>query len=568
MDKNWNFLCDKLLKKDIAETSARLGVSQVFSVILLNREVKLSDISELVYCDFSKLYDPFLLKDMEIAVSEINKSISEGDKITVYGDYDVDGIASVVMLVRYLRSRGAQCDAYIPDRESEGYGLNCEAIKKISENGTNLIITVDNGITATAEAEYVKTLGLKMIITDHHACGENLPDAIAVVNPKRNECQYPFRELSGAGVCFKLLCALDGNTEKIASLYSEYVSIATIADVVSLKDENRILAKIGIKKIRNEKIPWVDALLDTSSIEKEKTCSYHIGFMIAPRINAAGRIGTADIALKLMFSDDFDTAYEYAEFLNSENCRRKEIGDKIFKEAIEIIENGDYKDKKVIVLAKEHWHQGVIGITASRIADIYHKNVFLLSVCGDIAKGSARSVPGFNLYDALTECSCCLSKFGGHDMAAGLTIFTDKIEEFEEKVNLYADNVLNDENMVPSINIDCRLSCEGSLVKLCHEINKLEPFGTGNTKPVFAIMNAKIRAIRLTRDGKHLLVKFVKNNVELSAIGFGMAEEAKKISVSDVVNIAGKLELNEYLGNITPQVHIVDIKAVENVQQH
>lgn len=560
MEKNWNFLCDSLKKEDMQSLSKRLGVSQVFSVILLNRNIDLRSLQGLDSNDLSKLYNPFLLKDMEIAVREIKESVSKGEKITVYGDYDVDGIASVAMLVRYLKGLGANCDSYIPDRENEGYGLNCDAIKKIAESGTGLIITVDNGITAINEAAYAKSLGLKMIITDHHACGENLPDALAVVNPKRQGCEYPFRELSGAGVCFKLICALENDVNKIASLYAEYVSIATIADVVPLRDENRILARIGIEKIQKERIPWIDALLDTSCIKKEKLNSYHIGFMVAPRINAAGRIATADVAQNLMFSDDYDTALKYAKILNEENIKRKEIGDRIFKEAVEIIEKGNYKNKKVLVLAKENWHQGVIGITASRIADIYHKNVFLLSVCGDMAKGSARSISGFNLYDALTHCSCCLTKFGGHDMAAGLTIEAGKICEFDEKINMYADSVLNDSDMVPSLDIDCRLSCEGSLVRLCREINKLEPFGTGNSKPVFAVMNAKIKAMRLTSDSRHLIIKFEKNNVELSAIGFGMADKADLISVGDTVCLAGRLELNEHLGTISPQLHIIDIK--------
>ena len=377
--KKWNFLCDNLKSEDIAALTKAADVSQIAAVVMLNRGITEKNGVSYLKPDKETLFDPYLMIDMQKAVDTINGVLECGGKITVYGDYDIDGVSSVSMLVRFLKSRGGKAEAYIPDREAEGYGLNRDAIKKIKENGTSLIITVDNGISAVDEAEYAASLGLQMVITDHHTCGDRLPLAAAVVNPKRHDCPYPYKELAGAGVCFKLISALSGDQRAELQEFGEYAALATIADVVPLTGENRVLAKLGIEKMRTAEIGWLSALCDVSQMEKEKLDSYNIGFMLAPRINAAGRIGSAYDALSLFMSDTYEEAMPFAEKLNSENIRRKDIGNNIYEEALSIARSPEYENKKVWVLAKENWHPGIIGISASRLSDTYNKNVFLLS---------------------------------------------------------------------------------------------------------------------------------------------------------------------------------------------
>ena len=561
MIKKWNFLCDNLKSDDIASLAKNAGVSQIAAVVLLNRGVTADSGKSYLSADKDSLFSPFLMKDMQKAVDKIEEVLKNGGKITVYGDYDIDGISSVTMLLRYLKSRGGNAEAYIPDRETEGYGLNFGAIKKIKEGGTSLIITVDNGISALAEAEYAAEIGLQMVITDHHNCGDKLPVAAAVVNPKRRDCKYPFKELAGAGVCFKLICALAGGQSAVSEKFAEYTALATVADVVPLTGENRTLAKIGIEKMRTSETAWLRALCSVSQTEREKLDSYSIGFMLAPRINAAGRIGSAYDALSLFMCDTYDEALPYAEKLNSENIRRKDMGNNIYEEALSIIKNPGYENKKVWVLAKENWHPGIIGISASRLADTYNKNVFLLSLEGVEAKGSGRGIRGFNLFKALQNCADLLSKFGGHELAAGVSIPAQNIEEFDKRINEYADKVMSDEDMVSYIDIDCRLSCRGDLLKLFDELLKLEPFGTGNPKPVFAVVDANVINCRASRDGKHLLLTIEKNGNRLSCIGFSMGDMAEAVSEAKRISIAAFLDKNEYMGRTSPQFKLLDIKT-------
>ncbi len=555
--KKWNILSDSLSVSDVNKLAKEQKISPVVAALLLNRGINSENFSSFFSNSINNLYNPNLLKDMDKAVLRINKAISEKEKITIYGDYDVDGITSVAMLFKYLKSRGAVCNYYIPEREGEGYGLNCDAIKKIKNGGTKLIITVDNGIAAIKEAEYASEIGIDMVICDHHACGEEIPGACAVVNPKRGDCPYPFKELAGAGVCFKMVCALEGNSEKILNEYGEYVALATVADVVSLSDENRTLVRFGMEKMKNSFIPWFDALCAVSGIEKQNITSYHIGFMLSPRLNAAGRLGSAYTALKLLLCDDFEKAYEIAETLDNDNNKRKTLGNDIYDEAARMIENGDYKNKKVIVLAKEGWHGGIIGIIASRIADTYGKNVFLLTIDGSEAKGSGRGAPGLSLYEALKNCEEVLTKFGGHAMAAGLSLPVENIEKFEKMVNDYADSQIEGE-ITLNLDIDCRLSCEGSLLKLIDDISRLEPFGPDNERPTFAVSGARVRQVKKTRDERHLMLKFEKGKKEFSAIGFGFGDMADKLKIGDMITIATRLEKNEYLGEVSPQFHIID----------
>ena len=560
MLKKWNFLCDNLKSEDIASLANAEGISQIASVVMLNRGIIGAAGHDYLKVNTDMLHDPFLMRDMQKAVDTVNGALERGEKITVYGDYDIDGVSSVTMLVRYLKSRGGKAAGYIPDREAEGYGLNREALRQLKAEGTGLIITVDNGISAIEEAEYAASIGLCMVITDHHTCGEELPVAAAVVNPKRHDCEYPFKDLAGAGVCFKLLCALSGDSDAMLKAYGEYAALATIADVVPLTGENRLLAKIGIEKMRTSEIGWLDVLCDVSKIEKAKLDSYSVGFMLAPRINAAGRIGSAYDALSLFMCDTYDDALPFAEKLNNENTRRKEIGNNIYDEALEMTQKPGYENKKVWVLAKENWHPGIIGISASRLADTYNKNVFLLSLSEGEAKGSGRGVRGFNLFAALQSCSDLLLKFGGHELAAGVSLSAGNIEEFDKRINEYADGVMSDEDMVSYIDIDCRLSCRGSLLKLFDELQTFEPFGTGNPKPVFAVIDAKVINVKTSRDNKHLFLTIEKNGSRFSAVGFSMGDMSESVSRAGKISIAAHLDKNEYLGKTSPQFKILDIK--------
>lgn len=557
--KNWNILSDNLSVESVNLLAKEQKISPVVAVLLLNRGITSEKINTFFGSDITDLHSPYILKDVNKAVDRINNAIENKEKITIYGDYDVDGITSVAMLYKYLKSRDAVCTYYIPHRESEGYGLNKDSIRKIKDAGTSLIVTVDNGISALDEVLYAKEIGVDVVICDHHTCGESIPMAEAIVNPKRSDCEYPFKELAGAGVCFKMICALDGDSEKIMHEYGEYVALATVADVVSISGENRTLVKIGMEKIKNTEIPWLSALCEVSGIDKQNLTSYHIGFVLSPRLNAAGRMGSAYSALKLLLCDDYNRAYEIAEELNTNNNLRKDIGNEIFEQAAHMIEKGNYDDKKVIVLANEGWHSGIIGIIASKIADTYGKNVFLLSIEGDEAKGSGRGVPGLSLYEALKNCEDILTKFGGHDLAAGVSLKACDIDEFDRRINEYANCKIKGE-ITLSLDIDCRLSCEGSLLKLIDDISKLEPFGPDNDRPTFAVYGAKVRQVRKTRDGKHLMLKFEKCRKEFSSIGFGFGNLADKIKVGSIVNIATRLEKNEYLGEISPQFHIMDLE--------
>lgn len=562
LEKRWNFLCDRLDRNQIAKMIKQYRISPVAAVLLLNRGITEDSALKFLKVSEDDFYDPFLMRDMDRAVARIQDAVKNREKITVYGDYDVDGVTSVAMLVRYFSSIGAECDYYIPSRDEEGYGLNKNALEKIAASGTKLIVTVDTGISAIEEVDAANSLGMDVVITDHHTVGEKLPDAVAVVNPKHPDCNYPFSELCGAGVAFKLLCALDGSHSRMLDEYADLAAVAAIADIVPLKNENRLLAVMGIKKIKTRPSTGLAALMSVAGIQGEDITSYQIGFGIAPRINAAGRMSTANIATRLFLEDDPKKAAELAALLNQTNEERRQASEQILKEAIEQIETRRLFDKKVLVLYSGDWHPGIIGITASKIVDLYHKTAILISVENGVGHGSGRSIRGLNLYNAISACSQYMIKFGGHDMAAGFTIDEDRILEFDEAINKYADGVLSPEDMTPKLDIECRLACDGSLLKLADEIHMMEPFGHENPRPLFAIMGCTIKSIRTSRDKKHLFLSVEKNNTEISAVGFGMGDRKEEFSEGGRVNLAATLTRNIYGDKIMPQLRISDIKAV------
>lgn len=509
--------------------------------------------------DTSCFHEPFLMKDMEKAAEVIKKAVASGEKITVYGDYDVDGITSTALMVRALREMGADIDAYIPDRQSEGYGVNEGALKKIAENGTKLVITVDTGITAVAETEYAKKIGLRIIITDHHECKEVLPAAAAVVNPKRPDCPYPFKELAGVGVAFKVICAIVGEYASVLEKYGDIVALGTIADVVSLTDENRVIADYGIKKMQSKPNPGLGAVMQSlGESAKWNSCSA-VSYCVAPRLNAAGRMSSAMTAVKLLLTENVSEAQKIAAELDEENRRRQHRESIIFREADEMIQNGSYFGKKILVLAKEGWHHGIIGVVASRICDKYNKSCTLISVDEGMCKSSGRSVQGLNLFEALSDSKDLLEKFGGHAYAAGFSLKKENIAELDKRLNLYADTVFRREPAA-KVYIDAQAEPDELTLENVEGTQVLCPYGAGNKTPVFALRELRITEIRVFSAGKHCRISVEKNGSRLEIIAFGKGSLAEEFSVGDVVDVAGELNINTYNGVRRVQLVLSDIR--------
>lgn len=563
MEKTWRLKYKDIDKEQLEKLRAAANLSKEIASILIGRGITADNFLQFAFENTNNLHDPFLMKDMDKAVSRIKKAMEEGEHITVYGDYDVDGISATVLLLKYFKSKGVCCDYYIPDRESEGYGVNREALKKIKERGTSLVITVDTGITACDEVLFASDIGLDVIVTDHHMPKEELPMAKAVVNPKRNDCGYPFKELSGTGVAFKLMCALEGDIKKIVIEYCDIVALATVADVVSLLDENRIITALGLRKIKKMPNNAIRAVMKTACVEKEDIEAYHFGFYIAPRINAAGRMGEIDKAIKLFMAESEEEADEVAAQLNEINNRRKDEGNHILEEAVYEIEKNNLCNNKVIVLAHENWHHGIIGITASRLAEMYDRSVILISLDAPHGKGSGRAALGLNLFEALSSVSHLLIKFGGHAAAAGLTIEKENIDKFRIEINRFAQNRLTEEDMIPVIDIDMEIDCKKPLLKLADELQIMEPFGVDNEKPVFSVMDAEVTNIRTDKSERHLLLKVKKENTCIDCIGFGCGELKDKIKIGEHIDIAARLNKNTYANQTTAQLHIADIKEAK-----
>lgn len=561
MNKRWNLLYKDIDPKTVAAIQGEAAVSPLLALLLAVRGISAGEAADYMCGGMRCLHDPFLLRDMQKAVDRIRAAIDGKEKITVYGDYDVDGISSVAMLLSYFRSRGAACGFYIPDRETEGYGLNAAAVEKIAADGTTLLITVDTGITAIAEADVAAKCGMDVIITDHHSVGEVLPRAFAVVNPRRPDCGYPFKALAGAGVAFKLLCALLGDTKKAVTDYCDIAALATIADVVPLCGENRVITALGLRKMRKMPSVGLSALFEVAGIEAETLNAYQISFGAAPRLNAAGRMGSCLPAVQLLLTDAKEEARQIAEELDAQNTARKTLGDTIYEEALAEIEAGDFEDKQVIVLAHEGWHHGIIGITASRIAEQFYKTTFLISTDGETGKGSGRSVPGLNLFDALCSADALLDRYGGHALAAGLTMHTENIEALSAALNAYADKTLSEEDRIPSLDIDAPLDITLPLLQAAQQIEGLEPYGAGNPKPVFLLLGVTLSSVRTSKDEKHLFLRLFKDGAAVDCVAFGKGSLAETLSRGDTVDVAGELHVNTYGGTPQPQIIMQDIRV-------
>ncbi len=561
MTKKWQiYEATQDKQEKIEELKQKYNINQLLATILVNRGIieqeKLKIFLNPTRKDF---HNPFLMPDMEKAVDRIIKAIEKKEKIIIYGDYDADGITSITVLKSFFKDIGIDADYYIPNRLSEGYGLNKTAVEEIANNRYNLMITVDCGITAIEEVELAKIKNIDTIITDHHEVADELPKAIAVIDAKRKDSIYPCRDLAGVGVVFKLIQALAiklGLKEESYLKYLDIVCVGTISDIVPLKDENRVIAKLGLLLINQTKNIGLKSILLSAGYKNIDSMA--ISFGVAPRINACGRMGHAEKALELLLCKNINDANRLTNELNEFNKIRQETEKSIFEEAVLKIENENLNNKNTIVVAGENWHHGVIGIVASKITEMYFKPSILLCYEDNIAKGSGRSITGFDLHDALMKCADIIDKFGGHSMAIGITIKKENVQKFYDKIEKIASDMKVDE-IIPIIQIDSKISLNNIDKEMVASLKQLEPFGEGNKTPIFAIKNLKIDSIRALSEGKHLKLTLKENNTMINAIGFNMGNLVQEYKIGDKIDVAGVLEINTFNGVDSIQINLKDI---------
>ena len=508
-------------------------------------------------CD-APLCNPFLMKDMSLAADRVALALRNGEKIAVFGDYDVDGITATCLLTHFLRRQGGNVVSYIPGRLEEGYGLNPIAIHQLHQEGVNLIITVDCGITAVEEAQLCKELGIQLVITDHHECKEILPEAAAVVDPHQPGCNYPHRNLSGVGVAFKLASALCGNQEQVLAEYADMVCLGTVADVMALQGENRVFVDRGLQSLRNTHRPGIAALMKEAGCAPEAVSASAIGFMLAPRINAAGRMGQIDLAVELFLTEDPQQAAQLAKALCDLNRQRQAVESEIYDQAVSMLPEGQVPE--AIVLAEETWHQGVVGIVASRIAEEYSCPTFLICLDGDHGKASSRSYGGFNLFSALRELSPLLESYGGHELAAGFTISRNQICEFRQRICELASAFYCDDTPRTTLEIDCAIPAEMLTISGIDALSALEPCGNGCPKPVLMMKNLIVERINLVGNGRHMRLRLRSGRHSIGAIYFSATPETASICQGDLVDVAFTPQINEFRGERSVQMNIIDIR--------
>lgn len=567
MHKRWHCLADQ---SDLAEQlGIQLGISKIIAAILINRGITdLEDAKAFLYGEVECLENPFSLRDVEKAAQRIILALNSQEKITVYGDYDVDGITSTALLYRALCDLGATVEYYIPDRQSEGYGLNGDALKKIHGYGTTLLLTVDCGISAVDE---IALLAKKMdiIITDHHRPPEVLPQAYAIVNPQQELCAYPNKNLAGVGVAYKLCQVLwkllDRDAEALIQ-YLDLVAVGTVADIVPLLGENRVLVKMGMRLLPLTKNIGLQALIQECGLQ-QKIDAGQIGFVIGPRLNAAGRVGRADAGVELLITEDQSRAGELAAQLEEDNAQRQALERSILAEAENCLAGIDVEKEKVIVLAGENWHPGVIGIVASRIVDKYYRPAVIISKKDGIGKGSCRSISGFDLYAALQECQEVLLGFGGHRMAAGLTVSSENIGELRKRLNKIAARVLTDQDYIPELQIDSTVMLNEIDSAFLEQLTCLEPYGMGNPKPVFSCRGVILAdRYQMGQDKQHLRCKVTQENRSNSVVGWNMGFLAEELPLNRLIDIAFHPEFNDWQGQRNIQLRAYDIRCSAAVQ--
>lgn len=600
---------DAVTKQEIRALAEQLHMSELCAKLLYHRGFTTAEQAQrFLRNEETMLHDPYLLRDADRAVERIRLSLERHEKTVIYGDYDVDGVTAVSVLYLYLKEQGADVSYYIPSRNGEGYGLSCAALDRLRADGVQFIITVDTGITANEEAAYATSIGLDMVITDHHECRAELPEACAVVNPHRPDCPYPFKELAGVGVIFKVICAyemmlcrraglpeIDG-LRRISYAYADLTAIGTIADVMPLVDENRLIVALGLRLIATTERRGLAALIEASSApnpnlkpvnlstgarvppKKKKITSSLIGYGIAPRINAAGRISNASKAVELLLAEDDESAARMAQELCDINRCRQVEENRIAEQAyLRIEQTHDFTRDRIIVLEDNGWQQGIIGIVSSRITEKYGLPSILISFDGsagdtdrpeDIGKGSGRSIKGLNLVEAMNHCEDLLVKYGGHELAAGLTIERGQVEAFRRRINEYAATCLDEDALAVQLEADCEVRMSELTMTLAQELSRLEPYGVANPTPAFVLRDAVVQKIISISAGKHTKLLISGDGVSMYGMYFGVCASSLDFREGDHVDVLFHLDVNEYQNIRTLQMIVQDVCPSECFGRH
>ena len=547
----------------IHKLSVELALSPILIKLLINREMTtISEIRDFLSAGSQQYFNPFLFNDMEKAVTRIQTAINNKEKILIYGDYDADGVTSTALLLRVIATLGGECTFYIPNRFTEGYGSNNEAIEQAASEQVKLIISVDTGIAANEEAKRAAKLGIDLIITDHHEPPEVLPQAIAIINPKCIDEGYPFTGLAGVGVAFKLAHALLGRAPRE---YVELVALGTIADMAPLVGENRVIAINGLEQMTSTNILGLEKLIQNTGLADQKINTYHVGHIIGPRINAIGRLESSEAAVRLFLTNDIAETEQIVAELEMLNRERQQLVRTITEEALMKVETEQLNEHSVLVIADENWNSGVIGIVASQVIRRHYKPTVIFSVDEEtgIAKGSARSIKGFNLYNALTEVSEHLLDFGGHPQAAGLSVATEKVEVLRKEISKLADEWLEPIDFIPYERVDALITIDEIDYDLIGMIEQLEPHGIGNPRPVFLIENATVaNCQKIGNDKQHVKLLLKQDGATIEALYFNGSDDCKSLTEESKVSLIGELSLNEWRGTVKRQIIIRDLKQL------
>ncbi|MCA0986179.1 single-stranded-DNA-specific exonuclease RecJ [Guptibacillus algicola] len=558
----------KLAESDetnIDQLQSELGISRLATSLLVNRGIQSAETARrFLYKENLIYHDPYLMDGMKDSVQRIKEAISNNERILIFGDYDADGVSSTSVLVYTFNELGAEFDYYIPNRFTEGYGPNETAFRKAKEDGYDLIVTVDTGISGVHEAEVAKEIGIDLIITDHHEPPPVLPDALAIINPKKPGCTYPFKGLAGVGVAFKLAQAL---LDRIPGHLLEIAAMGTIADLVPLQDENRLIASEGIRALQHSDKPGIKALLEVCGLKGQELNEEHLGFGIGPRLNAVGRLEHAGPAVELLTTEDFTYAKQLAEEIDSLNKSRQELVNTMTKEAIEEVEtNYPLDDNRVLIIAREGWNPGVIGIVASRLVEKYYRPTIVMSIDREkgVAKGSARSIEGFDMFMNLSECRDILPHFGGHPMAAGMTIDLEYLDELRSRLNAQANEKLTEADLTPLTKVDLHCSIEDISLDTIEQMNLLAPFGVSNPKPVVMLKDVNLAQIRrIGSQENHLKVSLKEGGATLDGVGFNFGYVFEEIASRAALSVIGQLSINEWNGLKKPQIFVHDLAVNE-----
>lgn len=562
--RRWTFA--ELDKAVAAELASECEIDGFLALLLSARGISDVESARALLAGEEEPEDPFAFADMDEAVLRIQLAIDRGETIAVFGDYDADGVTATVLMVTYLREKGANVLYRLPMREEEGYGLHASMVEEIAQTGATLLVTVDNGISAVKEIAYANELGLDVVVTDHHQPQGDLPEAVAVVDPHREDCESEFKMYAGVGVAFKLVCAMEGDEDWALMRYADLVAIGTLADVMPLEGENRRLVRAGLEKINRGERPGFTALAkEAGAADRRQTASSAV-FTLAPRINAAGRMGDPVLAAKLLLSETDEEAQEYAHQLAVFNSERQKKEQDIMAEVTAYIDSHpEVMAQRVVVLQGNDWYSGVVGIIAARILEKYGKPCILLSVHDGIAKGSGRSVPGFSLFDAIASCGDMLLNYGGHQLAAGLGMEAARVDEFRRRINAYAASVCPD-MPVPELAMDFRLMPSQIHVDKLDAMDRLEPCGAGNPLPQFGLFKMRVESVTAVA-GKHSRLTLSRDGVSVNAIRFGMPPQTLGLQVGDMVHLAVTLDRNEFRGTVSVSIIVKDLRFADTVQE-